>query len=302
MSAIRKGPVMSAHSSPGYAGASQEAIEHHYDLSNDFYALWLDPSLTYSCALWEPGDSLEQAQTRKIDYHITQARADSAERVLDIGCGWGSTLQRLIRTHGTDCAVGLTLSRQQAGLARARTWPYGDIRLENWVDHQPDEPYDSIICIGAFEHFARLQLSRIEKIAAYRAFLSRCHSWLRPGGRLSLQTISLEAIPDNPDLLLDLTFIARTIFPESQLPTLAEIHEAGAGTLSLVHTRADGADYARTCRCWLARLLTVRAEATAVVGEAMTLSYERYLRASARLFEHGCTQLLRLTFERTSPH
>ncbi|MFI7099309.1 class I SAM-dependent methyltransferase [Streptomyces sp. NPDC050161] len=289
---------MSAHLAPDYAGASNEAIQHHYDLSNDFYALWLDPSMTYSCALWEEGDSLEEAQARKIDHHIAESRADCAARVLDIGCGWGSTLRRLVRTHGTEHAVGLTLSRQQGALARTRTWPDCDIRLENWADHQPDEPYDSLICIGAFEHFAQFRLTQREKIAAYRTFFTRCHSWLRPGGRLSLQTITLEQIPDHPDLLLDLTFIARTIFPESQLPALADIHEASADVLSLVRTREDGGDYARTCRCWLDRLLAARTRASALVGETATQNYERYLRASARVFEQGHAQLLRLTFER----
>src|SRR5688572_25683389 len=94
-------------------GASRSAIRHHYDLSNDFYALWLDPSMTYSSALWSDGDSLASAQRRKLDFHIEGARAPGAARVLDVGCGWGGLLQRAVDDWGVGHAVGLTLSQAQ---------------------------------------------------------------------------------------------------------------------------------------------------------------------------------------------
>jgi cyclopropane-fatty-acyl-phospholipid synthase len=95
-------------------GASVQAIQHHYDLSNAFYQLWLDRSCTYSCALWQEGDSLEAAQLRKIDFHIEQARVKQGDRVLDIGCGWGSTLNRLVEKYQVQQAIGLTLSETQS--------------------------------------------------------------------------------------------------------------------------------------------------------------------------------------------
>src|SRR5258705_13615220 len=95
-------------------GASAEAIQHHYDVGNDFYTLWLDETKTYSSALWEDARTLEEAQLRKIDYHIRQARVEGAHRVLDIGCGWGSTLKRLVEHAGVEQAVGITLSNAQA--------------------------------------------------------------------------------------------------------------------------------------------------------------------------------------------
>src|SRR5262245_33777912 len=98
-------------------GASPQAIQQHYDVGSDFYALWLDNTLTYSCALWLDADSdgdLETAQIRKIDHHIISARARRVERVLDVGCGWGAVLRRLVSDYGVRHATGLTLSVAQA--------------------------------------------------------------------------------------------------------------------------------------------------------------------------------------------
>src|SRR2546427_8685 len=103
----------------GPPGASPEAIQYHYDIGNEFYRCWLDDSLTYSCALWEadaPLDALEQAQCRKLDFHVASARAKGAATVLDVGCGWGSLLRRLVEVHEVERAIGITLSPAQASL------------------------------------------------------------------------------------------------------------------------------------------------------------------------------------------
>ncbi|MHC5729130.1 MAG: class I SAM-dependent methyltransferase, partial [Nostoc sp.] len=113
-------------------GASAEAIQHHYDAGNDFYQLWLDPTITYSAALWEENDTLESAQIRKLDYHINQARVSNANRVLDVGCGWGSTLKHLVDVHNVKQAVGLTLSNGQAERISLFQHPQIEVRVESW--------------------------------------------------------------------------------------------------------------------------------------------------------------------------
>jgi len=277
-------------------GASLQAIQYHYDVSNDFYRLWLDSSLTYSCALWEDNDTLEAAQVRKIDWHVEQARAKNATRVLDVGCGWGSVLRRLVDTHGVKQAVGLTLSETQEQWLRSLSQPSIEVRLENWTHHMPLEPYEAIISIGAFEHFTRTELSPAEKIGVYRAFFSRCHDWLQPGGWMSLQTMAYGNLRrgkhyTNP-------FIATEIFPESDLPRLQEIAEATEQLFELVVLRNDRADYARTCRVWFERLRANRARAVEVCGEAVVARYERFLRTFSYSFELGAFWLLRLALRR----
>ena len=278
-------------------GASLEAIQDHYDVSNDFYRLWLESNMLYSAAMWEPDDTLETAQLRKVDYHIAQARAATGKRVLDVGCGWGATLRRLADRHRVEHLVGLTLSAAQAGWISGFGIPQITVKVESWTDHVPEAPYDSIISIGAFEHFARLEFSEAQKVAAYRSFFAWCQEHLVPGGHLSLQTFAYGNTRSRGEAMkMPATqFLAREIFKETDPPRLANIAEATEGTFEIVSLRNDRLDYARTCREWLSRLQDRRAEAVAVVGEDVVARYERYLQYSFIGFQTGNLALFRIT-------
>jgi cyclopropane-fatty-acyl-phospholipid synthase len=280
--------------SDAYLGAGPAAIRHHYDVGNEFWQIWLDPTMTYSCAMWEkPDDDLEQAQRRKLDFHIAEANAAGAARVLDIGCGWGALLMHLVGSHSVKHAVGLTLSHAQAEYLRAIAPSNVEVWVRNWSDYQPTAPFDAIISVGAFEHFARQGLSPEEQIEAYRRFFRACRDWLKPGGRLSLQTIAYGDIPrDRP--LRD-RFIADHIFPESELPRLADIARAAEMQLEIERVRNDRGDYVKTLRSWFDRLRARRAEAVAASSEELVARYERYLRMFAYSMELGAFTLLRLT-------
>lgn len=284
-------------------GASQAAIQYHYDLSNDFYKLWLDPHMLYSCALWEDGDDLERAQVRKMDYMIEQARAPGQARVLDIGCGWGGILRRLVSAHGVKEAVGLTLSEAQAQWTRERPTAGVECRVEDWKDYQPDEPFDAMISIGAFEHFARLENTEAEKVAAYKRFFKTCQDWLVPGGTLTLQTFAYgSTLPLEVARSKKSTqFLAENIFRETDPPRLANVAEAIDGHFHLECLRNDGLHYARTCRVWLERLKERREEAVAIVGEDNVKTYERYLQYSYLGFQSRNLALYRFTLKRVDP-
>jgi len=284
-------------------GASGAAIRHHYDRGNAFFRLWLDNSMTYSCALWDDAnknDTLEAAQWRKIDWHIDQAGAKNATRVLDIGCGWGSTLTRLVNSHGVGEAVGLTLSEAQGEWISRHGSNGTRAIVESWVDHKPDEPYDAIISIGAFEHFVKRKLTSEEKVNAYRGFFKRAHRMLRPGGRMSLQTIAWSAVPPSATRtsIRDSLFIANRIFPESDLPYLFEIAKACQPYFEFSRLRNDRTQYARTCEAWLGRLRAHRDEATKTAGEKTVREYERYLEACVRQFNANVIELLRIAMRR----
>jgi cyclopropane-fatty-acyl-phospholipid synthase len=291
--------MAASSSNESYAGASKLAIKHHYDVANEFYQLWLDDTLTYSCALWSDGDTLESAQLRKLDYMLDAAGARGAERVLDIGCGWGSTLRRLVESGGVGRATGLTLSDAQAQWGRGSLPPGCEVRVENWIDHTPDEPYDSIISIGAFEHFARYGLPRAERVAGYRRFFMRCRDWLKPGGRLALQTnVKGNNVRLDRQAIKDLRFICDKIFPESELPWLSEVCEASEKIFDIVAVRNDPEHYAQTCQQWLERLRKHRDGAVALVGEPMVSDYERYLSATVGHFQARYLGLARFTLMR----
>ncbi|NNL64829.1 MAG: class I SAM-dependent methyltransferase [Myxococcales bacterium] len=277
-------------------GASSKAIRHHYDAGNDFYRLWLDETMTYSGALYERDDeSLETAQLRKIDFHVAQARAADAQRVLDVGCGWGSVLRRLVETHGVGHAVGLTLSQAQADWVAKRSDPRIEVRVESWADHEPAEPYDAIISLGAMEHFAKPEISVEEKIQAYRTFFERCHAWLVPGGRVSFQAIAYGNLKRED---FAGSFVARDIFPESEFVRLSEVAEAAERLFEIERVRNDCKDYERTCRVWLENLRRDREAAVAAAGKDLVERYDRYLELCVRGWQLHATNLLRVGMRR----
>jgi cyclopropane-fatty-acyl-phospholipid synthase len=274
-------------------GGAEAAIRHHYDISNAFYGLWLDPTLTYSCALWNEGDDLEdlaEAQLRKLDFHLTASGAPRARHILDIGCGWGSLLERALIHPQIESATGLTLSKTQFQHIRSRAHPRTDVRIESWIDHTPTQKYDSIVSIGALEHFASPGDSPREKIALYREFFAKCRSWLRLGGAMSLQTIAYGTMrPEENN-----AFIGTHIFPDAELPQPHELLEAASGLFELTSLRNDRAQYGRTCDLWYQNLRRRRTEAIATVGEEKVRQYEAYLRLSSFGFHSGRVGLLRL--------
>ena len=293
MSTSEPPPPGNASQAAPARGGTEAAIQHHYDVSNTFYALWLDETLTYSCGLWgecDDPDDLLAAQRRKVDYHLHAAGISGARHVLDIGCGWGSLLERALSYPGVETATGLTLSEAQFHHIAARSHAGLRIRKESWTSHRPVNKYDSIVSIGALEHFASPGDSPAEKIQLYREFFQKCRSWLTPEGAMSLQTIAYGTM--NPGEAPE--FINTQIFPDSELPQPHEIVEAASGLFELTLLRNDRPQYSRTCKLWFRNLRRRRAEAVAAVGEEKVSQYEKYLRLSAFAFDTGRVGLLRL--------
>jgi cyclopropane-fatty-acyl-phospholipid synthase len=210
--------------------------------------------------------------------------------VLDIGCGWGSILERLATTHAVRRSIGLTLSAEQAAYVQSRNYPGVEVRTDSWTEYQPTERFDGIISIGAFEHFARPDATASEKALVYRTFFTRCRDWLRPGGVLSLQTIAyanMSADDASP-------FMQQEIFPDAELPTLTEISAAADGLFEVQSVDNGRLDYARTCEEWARRLKAHRDRAEALVGPDVVARYVRYLMMSAVGFRMEKICLLRL--------
>lgn len=297
---VRPGDVPAASSSA--PGASADAVRAHYDLSDAFYASWLGPSMMYTSGLWNPGDplDLDAALDRKNDFFAERIGVGPGSSVLDVGCGWGGTLRRLLRQHGASSAVGLTLSRAQFRYVRSRPMPGQQVRLESWTEHIPVRPYDAIVSFGAFEHFARDGTTGPQRIATYRDFFARCSEWLVPGGRLGLETIAHDDAPDTaaPAGRGPLGNAVLELFPESICPHLSEVVLGFEPWFEVELLRSDPADFARTFRQWQLRLRGGEVAATQATDPATVRRFRRYLAASEWQFRDGTLTNYRLVLRR----
>lgn len=271
--------------------AEIDETQQHYEINSDFFRLMLGPSFTYSAAFWADGDDdhadLAKAQDRKLDVFADMVGAQPASRILDVGCGWGSALERLVDEHDVDEAVGLTPSRAQVDHIRGLRSPNITVGLGTWEDHEPLGLYDGILCINAIEEFARSGQSPKERARQYRAFFRRCHGWLNPSGRVALHMISMGKPPLDREILRDMISAVRSEFADSHVPYLHELASAVQMLFEVTEIRNDRKDCARTMRVWLERLQRNRDEAIALEGAETVARYERYLDVCARLFDEG---------------
>ena len=273
---------------------SPSAIQFHYDLSNDFYRLWLDSRMVYSAALWSTADqSLESAQRDKLLFHADAIGARPGTRVLDVGCGWGSLLRALVEERKVSRAVGLTLSAAQKryfdeGPPLAGT----EMLLTSWEAYADLEPFDGIISIGAFEHFGRHDQTSAQRREVYVRFFDFCAKRLQRGGKLSLQTIAFGRIRSMS------RFMREEIWRESELPLAHEVLDASSKWFEVEKLVNHRLDYLRTLREWRTRLESAADRAEQIVGSKKLADYYRYLDESAVGFETGAVQLLRISFRR----
>lgn len=263
-----------------------EAIAYHYDVSNDFYRFWLDEEMVYSCAYFRsPDDSLERAQLAKIDHILTKLRLAPGQRLLDIGCGWGALALRAARDYGAS-VVGITLSRNQHGLARARVAEAGladrvDIRLQDYRD--VNEKFDRIVSVGMLEHVGLKNLRGY--FAVIRKLLADDGVCLNHG-ITSTDADSAEAPFGGGD------FIERYVFPHGELPhigfLLKEMAAAGLEATDVENLRRH---YALTARQWSRRFERNGEQLRALAGEKRYRIWRTYLAGCAYGFEQDWISL-----------
>ncbi|MCR8945873.1 cyclopropane-fatty-acyl-phospholipid synthase family protein [Streptomyces sp. OUCMDZ-4982] len=267
----------------------KEAISHHYDVGNDFYALVLGPSMVYSCAYWEDGGTLEEAQRDKLDLVCRKLALKEGDRLLDVGCGWGSMAIHAAREYGAR-VTGITLSREQAAHARKRIAEEGltdriEIRVQDYRD-VADGPYDAISSIGMAEHVGSVR---------YREYADVLFALLKPGGRLLNHQIARRPEKDEDAYRID-EFIDSYVFPDGELApvgrTLSLLEEAGFEARDVQALREH---YALTLRHWVANLERHWEEAVRATSPGRARVWRLYMAASALSFERnriGVNQIL----------
>jgi cyclopropane-fatty-acyl-phospholipid synthase len=278
-----------------------EDVQSHYDLSDDFYRLFLDPTQTYSCAYFERDDmSLEEAQHAKIDLSLGKLGLDPGMTLLDVGCGWGATMLRAIEKYDVN-VVGLTLSKNQqahvsALFERVDSPRSRRVLLRGWEEF--DEPVDRIVSIGAFEHFGQDR---------YDDFFARASQLLPDNGVMLLHTITCvtmkqaldRGIPLTFELARFIKFIMTEIFPGGQLPTIEMVEERSSKAgFNVTRIQSLQPHYARTLQTWADALEAHRDQAIAVQSEEVYDRYMRYLTGCAKGFRTGNIDVNQFTLEK----
>jgi cyclopropane-fatty-acyl-phospholipid synthase len=271
-------PRIKAHSK----AENRDAIHFHYDVSNEFYALWLDRAMLYSCAYFEtPEMDLDAAQQAKLDHICRKLSLRPGETFLDIGCGWGALVIHAAQHYGVQ-ARGVTLSPQQLKVARERIELAGltdrvTVELLDYRDLPPQPLYDKVASVGMFEHVGLKNLP---------VYFATVHGLLKPHGLFLNHGITHDSEGWEPSVSTE--FINRYVFPDGQLDTISNVQRV------MEHAKFEIADveglrphYAMTLRHWVARLERNRAVALQYVNEASYRVWRLYMAACALQFESG---------------
>jgi cyclopropane-fatty-acyl-phospholipid synthase len=275
-----------------------EDVQAHYDLSNEFFALFQDPTRTYSCAYYERDDmTLEEAQIAKIDRALRKLELQPGMTLLDVGCGWGSMMKRAIETYDVN-VVGLTLSRNQCSLGQqildqVETDRSRRVLLKGWEEF--DEPVDRIVSIEAFEAWPK---------AKYKAFFDTCYRVMPADGRMVLQTIMGHPLKRWPELGIPITmtdlkfmrFIAKEIFPGGAVPCDEDVYEYSANAgFSVQEFDEMTTHYVRTLDTWAAALEAAKDKAIAVTSQEVYDRYMKYLVGCSDFFQRNVSYVGQFT-------
>jgi len=281
-----------------------EELQSIYDISNEFFELFLGPTMGYTCGYFERDDmTTDESQNAKFDLALGKLNLQPGMTLLDVGCGWGGGMQRAIEKYDVN-VIGLTLSERQreyaiAKLAAVPTARKVEVRLQGWEEF--DEHVDRIVSIGAFEHFGHDR---------YEAFFDMAYGALPPDGSMLLHTITGVNLADGEKLGLKMTFelarfakfIMTEIFPGGRLPSVEMVQAAATKAgFTVARTHMIGPHYVKTLQLWASALEARREEAIAAQSEEVYDRYAKYLNGCVRLFREGYTNLGQFTLQKSAP-
>ena len=271
--------------------ADRRSIQHHYDVGNEFYGLWLDESRVYSCAYFKgENDSLDLAQQQKLDHICRKLMLKDGDRFLDIGCGWGALIVWAAQNYGVR-STGITLSEEQFAFATEKISRLGlenncKVELLDYRDLPLESKYDKIASVGMFEHVGKANLS---------VYFQKIYSLLNDGGMLMNHGITTNSLQDQP-LGSDIgTFVDKYVFPGGELVHVSTVlEEMSKQGFELWDAECLRQHYARTLWQWVDRLEKNQEKARALIGEERYRVWRIYMAGSAHAFERGWISIFQM--------
>jgi cyclopropane-fatty-acyl-phospholipid synthase len=274
--------------------STRQEVEIGYDISNEFFRLWLDERMHYTSAVYdEQHTTLEQAQRNKSRWLADFAEVKPESLVMDIGCGWGANLEFLVLDRKVQRAHGLTLSRAQHDEIMARKLPGVQVWCEDYKDFTPTEKYDALVSIEMVDHLVSpAQQQQGLSVPIYREYFNKVAKWVKPGAYFGFQAILRDRVPRTRKDLEDLKFTADIIFPGGLNPRLEELVAACGQSWEIVQLNTRRLDYGKTTAEWLRRMrlnkekIMASGWGTKVManGETVWTNYERYLVTCVKAF------------------
>jgi cyclopropane-fatty-acyl-phospholipid synthase len=281
-------------------GSDQRQVEVSYDVSNEFFRLWLDEAMFYTSAVFErEGQTLEEAQRNKMRILCDFAGIDAKSHVLDIGCGWGAAMEYVKREKHAEKVDGITLSRAQMDEINRRGVPGLSAIVQDYRTYEPKEKYSALISICMIDHLCSPEEARKGKaIDIYREYFKKAWEITTPGAKFGFQAILRNRVPRDKKDLAELHWVTHEIFPGGLNPRLEELIAAVNPYWEVreVHTRRE--DYRKTTHEWRRRLRANEAKIRSEFGDQVFVDYDRYLSCCVTSFEKHYSSLTQMRLHR----
>ena len=265
--------------------STKREVEVSYDVSNEFFRLWLDERMHYTCAVYESeNETLEQAQVNKSRVLYDYAELSPEKTVLDIGCGWGANLEYIVQ-RGIKQAHGITLSTEQFREINDRKIPNMRAWCVDYKDYEPAEKYDGLVSIEMIDHLCSPeQANKGLAVDIYREYFKKTAQWVKPGGYFGFQAILRNRVPRTRADIADLKFTADVIFPGGLNPRLEELVAAVNPYWEIVELKTRRTHYGKTTGEWLRRMRLHEKQIRETWGDQVFDDYDRYLSTCVRAF------------------
>lgn len=266
--------------------STQAEVQVSYDVGNEFFRLWLDKRMNYTCGIYDETDDLDEAQVAKLNFLHDYSKITQNGSVLDIGCGWGANIEFLARDKGIKDVHGITLSPAQYEEIKAREIPNVTAHCVNYLDYKPDRLFDAVISICMIEHVVTPEQARSgEHIDLYRNYFRLAHEWTKPGAHFALQTILRNRAPRNRKDIQDIGWMTYEIFPGGITPRMEDIVIAVNPYWEVKQVTTRRLDYKQTCAHWLEGLKRNEDFIREKWGSQVFEDYDRYLSTCVKAFE-----------------